>query len=149
MKTPRLLSIPVVLLIGFALLSTACSGVRQAAQRQQRSNDLKQIALAYTNYCDANQKGPANANDLLTYVENDALLVQKMQSDYTFIWGVNLRDMRLFAENGTSNTVLGYETTVPTSGGLVVMCDGFVTTMTASEFNAAPKAKSGDGKANK
>jgi hypothetical protein len=145
MKKPRLFFVSASLVVAFALMSLACGSVRQAAQRQKNANDLKQIALAYFNYCDANKKGPAKAEDLLLYVENDTLLVQKMKSDYTFIWGVNVNDMRQFAENGTSQTVLGYETTVPTSGGQVVMCDGMVKIMTAAEFKAAPQAKPSGG----
>jgi hypothetical protein len=37
--------------------------------------------------------------------------------------------------------VLGYEKDVPQSGGLVLMADGSVKHMTASEFTAAPTAK--------
>ncbi len=146
MKHPRLFVVSVALTAVFAVLSLACGSVRQAAERQKKSNDLKQIALAYINFCEANSKGPgpAKPEDLAPYVENDPVLLQKMKSDYTIIWGANLSDIKQF-DSGLSNTVLGYETTVPTSGGLVVMCDGFVKNMTASEFNAAPKAKPSSG----
>ena len=148
MKKPRLFFVPVALVVAFSLLSLACGSVRQAAQRQQNANDLKQIALAYMNYCDANMKGPAKADDLLPYLENNTLLLQKAKSDYTFIWGVNLNDLKQFEKNGRSATVLGYETAVPTAGGTVVMGDGATRIMTAAEFKAAPQAKpsSGTGK---
>jgi prepilin-type processing-associated H-X9-DG protein len=129
-------------LVAFALLSTACGSVQQAAQRQQRKNDLLQIGLAYHSYLDANIKGPAKAEDLLPYIENNAVLLQKMKSDYTIIWGVDLKNPTLLTQ-GTKNTVLGYESSAPTSGGQVLMCDGSVEQMTAAEFKAAPQAKSG------
>lgn len=145
MKRSRWFYGSVAILVPFALLAIACGGVRQAAERQKKQNDLKQIALGYLNYCDANRKGPANANDLAPYVEHDPVLLQKMTGEYTVIWGVNLNEPAQF-ENGLSGTILAYETTAPTSGGVVVMCDGATRMMSASEFNAAPKAKPGSGK---
>jgi hypothetical protein len=146
MKQSRWCFVSIALVVAFALLSVACGNIRQAAQRSQNRNDLMQIALAYTNYCDTYQKGPAKAEDLLPYIENNNLLLQKMKSDYTIIWGVNLNDLKQFADKGTFETVLGYESAAPTAGGLVVMCSGEVKNMTAAEFNAAPKAKSGGDK---
>jgi hypothetical protein len=144
MKSPGLLPIPVLLLVAFALLSTACGSVRQAAQRAQKSNDLRQIGLAYISYCDANRKGPANADDLVKFQPETAPVFQKVKNgEYTIIWGVNTTDMTQFAKTPTFQTVLGYESTAPSSGGVVLMCDGSAQPMTASEFNAAVKAKSG------
>jgi hypothetical protein len=145
MKYPRLFVLSVTFVTAFALLSIACGSVRQAAERQKKQNDLMQIALAYINYCEAKGKGPANADDLLPYIENDPVLLQKMKNDYTIIWGVELNKPAQF-ENGMSFTILAYENAAPTSGGVVVMCDAAPKIMTASEFNAAPKAKPGGGK---
>jgi hypothetical protein len=145
MKVTPTRVVAVLLLTWFAVLSMACGSVRQAAERATRSNDLKQIALSYMNYCDTNKpKGPANVDDLLKIDPQLAPVAQKVKSgDYTVIWNVNLSDPKTFEPNGLSNTVLAYETAAPSAGGQVVMCDGFVKTMTAAEFNAAPKAKSG------
>lgn len=136
-------TVAVLLLTGFAVLSMACGAVgrvREAADRQARSNDLKQIALSYISYCDVNRKGPANIDELVNLQPEIAPVAQKVKNgQYVVPWNVNMANMTQFTE-GTSNTVLAYESAVPTAGGLVVMCDGFVKNMTAAEFNAAPKA---------
>jgi hypothetical protein len=129
----------------FALLSLSCGAVRQAAHNQKKINDLKQMGLAYINYCVSMNKGPANADDLLPYLENDTLFVQRVKSEFTIIWGVNLQDTKSFEPQGLNSTVLGYETTVPTSGGPVLMASGEVRQMTAAEFKAAPQAKASTG----
>ncbi|HZT81472.1 MAG TPA: hypothetical protein VFA26_14685 [Gemmataceae bacterium] len=122
-----------------------CTGVgkvREAAERQKTQNDLKQIALAYINYCDANpNKGPAKADDLRQYLGGNAELLQAMTSGkYTVIWNVTIADVAR-NQGGTSGTVLAYESTAPTTGGAVAMADGSVRQMTAPEFNAAKKAQ--------
>ena len=41
---------------------------------------------------------------------------------------------------GTAKTILAYEKDVPASGGLVLMAEGSVRSMTADEFKKTPKA---------
>ena len=108
MKKTRLWPIPVGLLVVFALLCTACGSIRQAAQQQQLSNDLKQLGIAYQNYCASNPtKGPTKAEDLLPYVENNMALVQKTNGEFTFIWGVNLNDNKQFEKAGKARNRSG------------------------------------------
>jgi hypothetical protein len=127
--------------VAFALLALACGGIQQAAQRSQRTNDLKQIGLAYDIYCTEKGKGPANSDDLLPFVENSTLLMQKTKGEYTIIWGVDLTDKKQFTTTGTSETILGYEASAPTSGGLVLFCDTSVKQLTAAEFKSKTLAK--------
>jgi hypothetical protein len=111
-------------------------GDRVTAMR--RTNDLKQIVLAYHNHVDANRgRPPARAEDLGPFVENDARILGALKSgEYVILWNSTFQAMTA----GTSNTVLGYEKQTPEKGGLVAMADGSVKTMTAQEFKAAPKA---------
>ena len=105
--------------------------------RTRIQNDLKQIGLAYHNFFDTNRKGPAKAEDLGPFLENDARLLGLLKTEtIVFYWNVGLLQM----PQGTSNTVLAYDWEAPTKGGMALMGDGSVKRMTPQEFQAAPKA---------
>lgn len=104
---------------------------------QKSRNDLLQLGLAYISYVDANQKGPSKPADLLQFVENNQALIAAVENG-TYVLAMNVIPIKL--TTGTSNTVLGYQAAVPTSGGLVLMADGSTRSMTKDEFAAAPKA---------
>ena len=150
MNSPRLWPLAVLLLVVFALLSSACGSVakvREAAARQQKQNDLMQIGLSYLSFCDQNRKGPVSADELLTFEPSLMAPLQKVKSgEYVIIWGVNLTDSKQFEPQGKSATILGYESAAPNAGGAVLMADSFAKPMTAAEFKAAAQAKSGGGK---
>jgi hypothetical protein len=132
--------VTVVLIAVVAVILLGCGGVQQAAQRQKRANDLKQIGLAYHNYLDAEQKAPSRAEDLQKYLLDSPPTYQALlNGQYVMQWGATIQSMSAGA--GTSNTVLGYEADVPTKGGNVLFGDASVRTMTAQEFQAAPKGK--------
>jgi len=119
--------------------AAAPNSPRTAAEQKKASNELKELALAYHSFASANQdKAPANLDELSQFLSKDGKVVEAMkEGKYVFLYGVPLRSMTL----GTTNTVLAYEKDVPTRGGLVAMADASVKTMTAQEFQAAPKAK--------
>ncbi len=129
--------VPTLLLLGATVLLLVGCGYRSAAQKVKRSNQLKQIGLAYHNYIDAFGQAPTKVDDLKNYMEggNDAYKAMA-NGDYVVLWGVSIPEMTA----GASNTVLGYEKDVPTKGGLVLMGDAFVREMSADEFKNAPKA---------
>jgi hypothetical protein len=128
-----LLALAVVLLFG------ACGGLKQAAQKKQKENQLRVLGLMYFEYHDmkGNGRGPSNANDLQKLPSVDAAAYAALQrGDFVLIWDASIPAS---FPQGTSNTVLGYEASAPTNGGLVLMGDGSVQEMTAAQFQAAPK----------
>jgi predicted amidohydrolase YtcJ len=142
MRVPQRLQAVVLTGVVIALL-LGCGGVRNAAARAQRSNRLKAAGLAYINYCDDNRgKGPTGAQDLQKYLTEFPDVSQALQNgDIVIYWNVRFPDD--MQQQGTSNTVLGYEKDVPAKGGMVIMGDGSVREMTAQEFQTAPKATPG------
>lgn len=127
------------LLVAVVALLPGCGRVQQAAQRQQRSNQLKAIGLAYHNCNDDLQRGPANADELRKYLAGFEDAYQAVQSgDIVVFW--NARVPADFPQ-GLGNTVLAHDKGVPANGGLVLMGDGSTRTMTAAEFAAAPRPK--------
>ena len=62
-------------------------------------------------------------------------------NEVVVFWGTTLPDtMEVATSDEGHDTVLAFESQVPESGGLVLMVDRTVETMTAEEFDAAPKA---------
>jgi hypothetical protein len=120
-----------------ALAVPGC-GIRQAAQRQQRSNQLKIIGPAYHDFLDANAgKAPTQASDLQQYVGDAAAYQALTDGSFVLLYGVKLADMTA----GSGNTILGYDAGTPQGGGFVLMGDGSVRTVTAQEFQSMPQAK--------
>ena len=56
-----------------------------------------------------------------------------VRGDIMYVWGTTI-------DTSGASKVLAYEKAVETSSGWVLMQDGSLTTMTASDFQAAPKA---------
>lgn len=122
----------------------ACGGfskVQQAKQRVQTSNDLRQIGLTYLNYLDSKGKPPASAEELITWARTNIAeavpLLEQTRPGGRFVikWGLNPRR----APEGSSNTVLGYESKATTEGGPVLLGDGAIMQMTAAELAARNK----------
>jgi hypothetical protein len=108
-----------------------------ALDRRVMTNDLKAIVLAYHNCLDATRKPPGKPDDLAPYLKDDPKVLNALRAgQYVVLWNSTIQGM----VNGTSNTILAYEKDAPTKGGVVAMADGVVKTMTAQEFQAAPKA---------
>lgn len=117
--------------------ATPPSGAKADARDERlRSNQLKRIGLAYHNHMDSSKKPPAKVEDLAPYYENDAQITAAIkEGTFVVFWNCSFQAMKA----GTSNTILAYEKETPEKGGLVLMADGSVRTMTVKEFKDAPK----------
>jgi hypothetical protein len=114
----------------------AAGGAAPAADAAKKSNDLKQIALAYHSFLGKEKRPPTSVEELAPYYEKDAALTAALKDGtYVVYWNVKLLEL----VSGTSNTVLGYEKDAPTKGGVVVFADGSVKTLSAEEFAKAAK----------
>jgi hypothetical protein len=85
---------------------------------------------------DTSKKPPAKVEDLAPYYENDAQITTAIKGGtFVVFWNSSFQAMTA----GTSNTILAYEKEAPDQGGLVLMADGSVKTMTAKEFKDTAK----------
>jgi hypothetical protein len=111
--------------------------LQNARNNALKSNQLKQIGLAYHTYADAHRKPPSKIEDLAPLYENDAKITAAVKDgSFVVFWNAEFQKMT----QGTSNTILAYEKDAKEKGGLVLMADGSVKTMSAKEFSAAAKA---------
>lgn len=133
-KQFKLLTMALVL-VGFI----GCSGSKSAGDAK-RTNDVREIGLAFHEFFGANAKPPTQASDLKPYIKDEKAYALLSSSDFVFIWGVGFPDMA-GNPDGSGGTILGYEKDAPEKGGLVLLGDGVVKNMTAEEFKKMPKAK--------
>jgi hypothetical protein len=117
-------------LVATALASTGCGGKSGTGSIAEIGRDeLLDIWDMYQTFNQQSGKPPASANDLKTLARGSPL------------GGRQLSDPNYIVKYGTpvgGANVLAYHKDVPTQGGLVLMSDGTVKTMTADEFKAAP-----------
>ncbi len=110
---------------------------RDARTAIPRSNQLKMIGLAYHSYAGTNKRPPSKIEELAPFYENNAAITAAVHDGtIVVLWNASFQTMTA----GTSNTVLAYEKDAKDKGGVVLMADGSVRTMTAKEFEGAAKA---------
>jgi hypothetical protein len=116
--------------------------VREAAERQKRMNDLRQVGIAFQNYHEANRTFPPDEATFVKWAQTNAPeVVPIVQSgQYTILYGA-VTIPALVAGDGTSNTVIGYDN-FPLGGNRAVLtADGMAQPMTEAEFAAKPRLK--------
>jgi len=75
--------------------------------------------MAVFSHSDTAKKGPANADDLAPYLENDEKLLGEIRSgNIVVIWRVYLGDLAK-KQGGLPAYVIAYEKDAPTKGGYV------------------------------
>lgn len=132
-----------VLLWPLALLGLAstlgCSSSRSAGDLEPtRADELNQVAGMLRDFVSAHNRGPASANELARYQSEYRFGYQQVKSgDIVIFWGA-----KMAGEGGEGGTdaVVAYEKKVPAEGGLVLLHNGKVVTMSPTEFQSARKA---------
>lgn len=128
-----------VFVLGVVLSFVGCGakggGGGGAAESSPRERELKEIFDVYKTYFDQHKKGPASLADIKGFVTVFPEAIQALRGGQCVVyWGADLK------AGDVASAVLGYEKKVATEGGLVLMKNGTTKTMTAAEFQAAPKA---------
>jgi hypothetical protein len=116
---------------GLMLLVPAVQAGREAAQRAQSMNDLRELGLAYWNFHDQTGKSPASWDDLASSGYMTGETIQKLQAqNVTVHWNVEISQLPL----GTSEYILAYP--AGASGPLVtvLMGDGSVQNVAPDEL---------------
>jgi len=114
-------------------------GIARARERTEIENNLRQLGIAYRQFEVDNNRGPKDQKELGPYYQNVATINDSLKNKWiTFIWGVN----RAGFSEGTSNTILAYETDADRQGQrFALMGDGSVQNMDEETFKKTPKAK--------
>ena len=132
-------TIPVVVCL--ALLVSGCSS-QKAVDRVKRSNDLKEIGLAFHEFCQKpGSPAPTKADDLKPWIKDTGAMSKLASGEVVFLWGVHARDLARMPD-GSGGTILAYEKETPEKGGLCLFGECSVKELTAEEFKKTPKAKS-------
>jgi hypothetical protein len=120
----------------FAILfvpSAGCGGAKTDPVLQQQEQHLKEIQEMYFLVIKEKKDPPTKLADL----DNPGFAgiypgaVQALhKGTYVVVWGITSKD---------SGTILAYEKDAPTKGGLAVMADGTVRTVTSDQLKAVKK----------
>lgn len=102
------------------------------------SDALQEVGNMLRDYQATNGQPAGRVADLVTYENLYAIGFQALKAgDVVVIWGSPMAG----EGGGSGETVVAYEKTVPESGGAVLLENGTLKSMSASEFASAPKAK--------
>ena len=122
------------------LAGAGCSG-RQGGRSEGpgRSDELREVGSMLSLYSGQYQRGPARVADLAGYEAGHPLGYQAVRSgEVVVVWGTTMPGE---GDKGGTNAVVAYEKKVPTEGGLVLLHNGKVRSMTADAFRSATQAR--------
>lgn len=123
-------------LLGATLVG--CSSQKPGDQPPTRSDELQQTANMLRDFTATSNRGPANVGELARFQNEYPFGYSQVKAgEIDIVWGA-----RMGGEGGGgSEGIIAYEKKAPTEGGWVLLANGTVKQMSASEFSSAPKAK--------
>jgi hypothetical protein len=111
---------------------SGCSS--KAVDRVKKINQMRQIGLAYREFCDNHpNQAPMKPDDLKPYLDNpeaDSLL---RSGEVVFVWGVSALDLSKM-QGRAREAILAYDKDVPSKGGVVVFANGEAETITQKQW---------------
>jgi hypothetical protein len=124
------------------LAAVGCGGSsRPVTKEDMLETSLNDVGNIYRAFVVAHQKPPKSLKDLAMLERASPAGVVAVRSGNVVVrYGAELPDTDPEPGKSSSDQVLAYEKQVPENGGKVLMLDRTVRTMTAEEFQAAPKA---------
>jgi hypothetical protein len=128
--------------VALTLCTAGCGSdaPKPAAPDAQQRIALNDVGELYRIYQLRTKKPPRSPKDLeASEMGGPNGMAAIRNSDVIVQWGATLPDLGEEPGAGSSKEVLAYEKKVPEQGGLVLMLDRTVKTMTPEEFKAAPK----------
>lgn len=125
-----------LLLISLILL-TGCGKTEKSDPPATAMVKMQEIGRMYKGYTTDHKKPPKNLIDFNHPYEpaNMEGYTALRDGESIMLWGGKLPG------KNADSIVLAYEKEAPNNGGLVLFQDGTIKTLTAEEFNAAPKNK--------
>jgi hypothetical protein len=105
------------------------------------NNALSEIGEIYRLYTEMNKKPPQSLRDFAPFREGTPNGIgAAARGEVVVLWGAKLNDLTEEGTNDSPDEVLAYLKEVPEKGGLVLMKNRKIKSMTPEEFKAAPKA---------
>lgn len=113
-------------------------GIPRRMEISEVRNLMKQLGVAYHNFFDVHRRGPKDAKELAIFFDKNTRITQALNEKWiAFQWGAHLLKMT----EGTSRTIIAYETQADRNGQRVVLFgDASVTELNETEFAKAPRA---------
>lgn len=129
--------------IALVCLIFAGCGSSQPQVTEDQAVDLRlnEVAEIYRVYSVTFKKPPKSSSELVK-VENVAPsgMTPITSGQIEVFWGGELTDLGEEPSGPESDKILAFEKDVPTKGGKVLMLDRRIKTLTAEQFQSAPKA---------
>jgi hypothetical protein len=134
----------VMVVVATAWAVAGCGGGVISSSRPPTVEEMamQEVADLYKLYYEQHKKPPQKPQDFEVAGAGLSLGYSRiLNGDFVVRWGVPLADISgVVSKADSPDEVLAYEKKAPEQGGVVLMKDRSIRTMTAEQFKAAPKA---------